>query len=155
MARYPVSEWGCVIDGGQDSRKELFDLIIEGLEKRNPPGTERKFETLTTKGLWFVPLWRKKREFLTITMDGLKDYSIDTCADPYGNTLAVHVGLCTTQKPQEWDKKKPSWEDQTILSDWSTVAFRCVQEACREVMGKLQQDPKALKTDIKGILSVW
>jgi len=155
MARYSVSEWGCIIDDAQDHSDELFNLINKQLDRRNPPGTSRKVEDLTTKGLWFIPVWRKKREFLTIRTEGLKDYIIDICADPYGNTLAVHAGLNTLEKPEDLDAKKVSWENQTMLSDWTSVVFRCVEDACSELMVKLEQDPSLLKRDIKGVLSVW
>ena len=155
MARYSLSEWGCMIDDAQDHRDELLNLINKKLDRRDPPGTTRKLEDVTTKGLWFVPLWRKKREFLTIKTEGLKDYVIDICVDPYGNTLAVHASLNSLEKPEDLDSKKVSWENQTMLSDWTSVVFRCVKEACSELMAKLQQDPASLNRDIKGVLSVW
>lgn len=155
MARYPISEWGCIIEGGQNSREEFFNLLIENVKRLNPPETTWKFEEITTKGLSFLPILRKRREFLTFRAKGLKDYTIDVCADPFGNTLAVHVALCTFSKPRDWEEKKISWEDQTVLSDWSSVIFRCVQDACRELMRRLEQNPELLRTDIRGILSLW
>ena len=161
MARYPLSEWGCIIDGAQDRREKLFEVITKNIEKRDPPSTQWKFEEVKTKGLTLVPFFGKKREFLVVKNEakGMGDYSIDICADPYGNTLPVHVGLCVFALGkgglQDWQEKKVSWEDQTVLSDWSSVIFTSVQEACRELTKELGQDPNKLKSDTRGILSVW
>ena len=152
--RYSISEWGCVIDGGQNMREKLFDLIIKNIEGRNPPQTDWRFEKITTKDLLVIIPW-KKREFLVVKSKMVKGYEIDVCADPFGNTLAVHSALVTFKKPEDWEKKKISWEDQTLLSDWTTLIFHSVQDACRELMKDIGQSPEKLKAEAKGILSVW
>lgn len=89
----------------------------------------------------------------------MRDYSVDICTDPYGNTLAVHLGLCVIDwgkgEFQDWQERKVSWEDQTVLRDSASVVFRSVQEAWGELMEELGQNPEKLKAETKGILSVW
>jgi len=117
MARWPISEWGCVIDGAQNQRAKLLDLITKNIEKRNPPGTKWRFQEIRTKGSLFIPFGRKKREFLVVINEtkGMGDYTVDISADPYGNTLAVHSGLCVVAWGkggfQDWREGKASWED--------------------------------------------
>jgi len=120
----------------------------------NPPETNWGFHYITTKGLLFV-ISLKKREFLVIRSNIVKGYDIAVSVDSFGNTLAVHSGLVIFERPADWERKKISWEDQTLLSDWATVIFHSVQDACRELMGNLGQSPERLKAETKGILSVW
>jgi hypothetical protein len=151
---YSISEWGCIIDGAQDKRKDLFDLITKDIEKRDPPETKWDFKQISTKGI-FVFLSLKKREFLVITSKATKGYELHVCADPFGNALAVHAGLVTYREPTEWYNKKISWEDSTIVSDWTSIIFRSIQDSCRVVLESLGQSPERMKAETKGILSVW
>ncbi len=151
---FPISEWGCIIDGAQDKRKEIFDLITNDIEERDPPETKWDFRQISTKGI-FVFISLKKRDFLVITSKATKGYDIQVCADPFGNALAVHAGLVTSREPSDWYNKKISWEDSTILSDWASVIFRSIQNSCGVVLESLGQSPERMKAETKGILSVW
>lgn len=161
MARWPISEWGCIIDEAQNQKEKLIELIIKNIERRDPPGTSWRREEVKTKGLAFVPFWGKKREFLTVRnkSKGMKNYTVDVNVEPYGNTLAVHSAMNVWAAGkgglQDWQEKKVSWEDQTVLSDWASVIFRCVREACRELIEEVGDNPEKLKAETKGILSVW
>ena len=150
---YSLSEWGCILDGAQKQRDLLFRLIQDKLGTREPPGVSWELREKRTKTKWMGLLSAKKREFLEIRMKGVKGYSIDTSADPFGNTLAVHSSLCSDYKP-ELLPEKVSWEDQTVLEDWTSVVFRCIQEACTDV-GQEVGTPAKLKAETRGILSIW
>lgn len=152
--RYSISEWGCIINDAQNERKDLFDLIVKNIERSDPPDTKWEFQNITTKGI-FVLISLRKREFLVITSQLAKGYEIDVCADPFGNSLTVHAGLVIFQKPVDWSEGKISWEDQTLVSDWTSVIFRSIQDACQEIVDNVGQKPEKLKREAKGILSVW
>lgn len=150
---FSLSEWGCAIDGAQEERKRLFEILIERVELREPPGTSWEFRDLKTKGRWFLP-FGKRREFLIFKNKAFSDYEVRICADPYGKVLTVHSSMVAFKYDPEW-RKKLSWEEQTVASDWATVIFRSCREACEQLMEELGGEKSRIKKEAKGILSVW
>lgn len=149
-----LSEWGAVIDGAQEERKELFNLIEERVELRNPPKTSHRYGDVKTEGSRFVPFTGESREFLIFENEDFSDYDVRVCAEPYGNVLTVHVAMTALKKTaDEWDEQ--SWEEHTMVSDWATVLFRSCREACEELTEQLEEGKSRLDKEAEGILSIW
>lgn len=160
--RYTLSEWGAVIDGAHEFRDALYDRIKNQIKLRELPDTSWEFQNIKTKGGILNPFSYKKREMLVIQSDrkGMDNYSVDVSVEPYGKTLTVHTALNlyeSTLKSQlrDWVQDNLSWEDQTMLSDWASVMFRGVKEACEQVVDEVDTRQDVLANETKGPLAVW
>jgi hypothetical protein len=160
-----VDSWGMVIQGGQGKAESIFDTTQEILKSNEAPGV--KWEMTEAQPGIIKGLFGKKRDYIMVTNEALKDYRMYIGSRDYGTNLDVAWFL--TVEPgffSKWVKAAQAVAsfgifgtldifDQQDLRAYVTVAHHAVLDAVNGLMQELGQDPTKIERKSKGFLEVW
>lgn len=163
-----LDSWGAVLENAAGYTERLSGRIEEHLKQGELPGvTWRTVEA--TPGM-LKGLLGKKRSYLMVTSDSLRDYRMYVGARDYGRHLNISWFL--TVEPGFFKKAFSSaltqganplalsflldLFDQEDLRAYVTSVHRCcVKRAVEGLMEHLGQDTKTFNWQSKGFLEVW
>lgn len=160
-----VDSWGTVISDGQGKADSIFDKVQQLLEKNDAPGVIWEMGEVTTS--FFKGLFGKKRDYLFIKNEALKDHRMYLGARDYGNNLDISWYVTTepgffkglTSKTLAGSDKALSFAldifAQQDLRAYATVVHHCVLDAVESLMEELGQDTSKIDRKSKGFLEVW
>lgn len=160
-----VESWGIVIQGGQGKASSIFDTTQDLLEANKAPGV--KWEMTEAKPGLIKGLLGKKRDYLLVTNESLKDYRMYIGARDYGTNLDVAWFL--TVEPGFLSKLAKTAQamasfgvfgnldifDQQDLRAYVTVSHHAIIDAVESLMQELGQDLAKIDRKSKGFLEIW
>jgi len=162
-----LDSWGVVMEGGAGKQEETIGYVIQRLHSSQLPGVE--WNKVDVQPGMLKGLFGKKREYLMVTCQALKDYRMYVGARDYGKHLDVSWFL--TVEPGFFKSafsavlahgniNALSFNldifDSQDLRAYVTSVHRCaVRKAVEEVATELQQDTSKFEWKSKGFLQVW
>jgi len=160
-----MSSWGMVIQGGQGKSESIFSTIQGLLASNDAPGVE--WEMTEAQPGRIKGLFGKKRDYLLVTNEALKDYRLYVGARDYGTNLDTAWFL--TVEPKFFSGLAKAAQslasfgvfgdldifDQQDLRAYVTVVHHSVLDAVGSLMEELGQDPSKIDRRSKGFLEVW
>ena len=163
-----LDSWGVVIDSAANQGSKLIDLIIARLKYSRLPGVE--WDNVDASPGMLKGWMGKKREFLRVTAENLKDYRMYVGARDFGSHLDFSWFL--TVEPGFFKKSFSSaltggdnslaltfnldLFDQQDLRAYVTGVHRCcVREAIQQLVSELGQNTTGFDWQSKGFLKVW
>lgn len=166
-----VDSWATVITGGRGKVDYVFDTVQKLLTESEIPGVEWKMGEVTTG--FFSGLFGKKRDYIFVTYEAVKDYKMYVGARDYGAHLDVQWFLTTepgffksmsakaatmAAAASGSDKVFTYVMDifaQQDLRAFVTVVHHCVKTPVKFLMEELKQDSSLIDQKSKGFLEVW
>lgn len=162
VPNYTLSSWSTIIEGAQNHRDTLLKSIKNQVQRRDPPNTSWSMQETRTKGGMLSVFSKEHREFLVFENEtkDLELYNVRVNVQPYGNTLTVNAALTAYDLSfggglSDWVQEELEWEDKQVLQNWTSVLFRSVQDACRDLAEEQGVSPDRVKAEAEGVLSVW
>ncbi|HEX3033976.1 MAG TPA: hypothetical protein VHT73_02445 [Thermodesulfobacteriota bacterium] len=164
-----LQSWNTMIEDGQGKGAFIFDETKRLLEEFQPPDVMWKI-TEVAPGT-FSGLFGKKRDYLMITNEALRDYKVYIGARDYGNVLDVSWYLAA--EPGFFKKRllgalagmgadrmaasvvALDLFAQQDLHAYVSVVHSCVLKAVDLLMKELGQDFSKINRQSKGFLEVW
>lgn len=158
-----LDSWATVIEDGSGKSNELFKKTQELFGKSHVPGLV--WENINVTPSFLKGVFGKKREYILVTNEGLKDYRMYIGARDYGVHLDVQWYL--TVEPGFFKKALAEKLggpgamfvldifDQQDLRAYATTVHRCLLKAVEETLRGLGQDDSKLLRKSKGFLEVW
>lgn len=160
-----MDSWGMVIRGARGKADYIFDTTQSLLQESEAPDVSWKLGEITP-GL-IKGLLGRKREYLMVTNEALKDHKMYIGARDYGIYLDVQWYL--TAEPgflKSMHSKMAVGTElglsfaldifaQQDLRAYVTVAHHCLLGAVEMVMDELGQDTATINRKSKGFLEVW
>jgi hypothetical protein len=163
-----LDSWGVVIEQGSGKEQELLRTINRYLDASELPGIQAKM--VEAKPSMLKGFFGKKRDYLMVNNEALKDYRMYVGARDYGRHLDISWFL--TVEPGFFKKafsevltRGASSQalsfaldlfDQQDLRAYVTAVHRCcVKRAVEELVAGLGQDSSKFDWKSKGFLQVW
>jgi hypothetical protein len=157
-----IQQWGQTIANGAGHDKQVMESIKEQLEASEMPGITCRQTDVSYGGIF-----SKKREFLLVTHNSLKEYHLFIGARDVGAHLQVTWFMTVVPgflkrayskrvfgNPQALSTQLSIF-DQQDLSVWLGVADGYVKQAMRDVLQNLNVDMSGLNSSSKGFLQLW
>ena len=166
-----LDSWATVINGGRGKFDYIFDTVQKLLTESEIPGVEWKMGEVTTG--FFSGLLGKKRDYIMITNEAVKDYKMYVGARDYGSHLDVQwflttepgffksmsAKVATMAAAAAGSEKSFSYVldifAQQDLRAYVTVVHHCLLSAVKSLMEELKQDTSIIDRKSKGFLEVW
>jgi hypothetical protein len=163
-----LDSWGVVIELGGGRADHLIDTVKQFLQQSELPGIT--WEVVEVKPGIIKGFFGKKRDYLMVKNEALKDYRMYVGARDYGRHLDISWFL--TVEPGFFKKMfsevltkggSPNALsflldifDQQDLRAYVTAVHRCaVRKAVEQVVEHLGQDASKFDWKSKGFLQVW
>jgi hypothetical protein len=157
-----IQKWGYVIEDGAGQGKRVMDDVEHLFAGSDIPGIRCAQIDLSTGGMF-----ARKREFLAVALQSLKEYRMYIGAHDFGHHLEVSWFLTVSPgfmkrslskralgRPEALSQIIPLF-DQMDLSVWIQVSETYVGKAVEAILQALKHDTSGLNTKSKGFLSVW
>ena len=159
-----LNEWTMVLDHAAGNATAVLDDVQNRLREAQIPGDcTWSIEEVQSSGFFS----KVRREFLVVSLEQFKDYHMYIGVRDYG----VHLDCCRflTVEPgflKKWASEKLTGVAGALsapknilvhqdLRAWGTVVHHAVVGSVEGLMRKLEQDPRLLQRDSKGILEIW
>lgn len=162
-----LDSWGVVIEDGAGRQDLLMQNIRMYLENAELPGV--RWDTIEASPGMLKGFFGKKRDFLRITSEGLKDYRMYVGARDYGRHLDFSWFL--TIEPGFFKKTLSSalangnhlaltlnmdlFDQQDLRAYVTSVHRCCVRRAVETFVANLGQNSTNFDWKSKGFLQVW
>jgi|SRR5215469_16520503 len=162
-----LDSWGVVMEGGAGREESTIGIVTQRLSDSQLPGVEwKKVEVQPgmIKG-WFG----KRRDYLMVTCQALKDYRMYVGARDYGKHLDISWFL--TVEPGFFKSAFSAmlahgninalsfnldiFDNQDLRAYVTSVHRCCVRRAVEQVAEDLHQDASKFNWQSKGFLQVW
>jgi len=160
-----MDNWGTVIHGAQGKSDYIFETTRKFLSESQAPGVQWDMGEVTPS--FFKGLFGRKRDYLMVTNEALKDHRMYIGARDYGIHLDVQWYLTTepgflkslSSKVIAGSDKALSFAldifAQQDLRAYVTVVHHCLLDAVEALMDELGQDASKIDRKSKGFLEVW
>ncbi|HZS04835.1 MAG TPA: hypothetical protein VFD58_08365 [Blastocatellia bacterium] len=163
-----IDSWGVVIEEGAGRQELLMKNILHYLESSQLPGVQ--WRQIEAQPGWLKGIFGKRRDFLMVTSEGLKDYRMYVGARDYGRHLdfswflTVEPGFFRKALSQALTHGATSLAmttsldlfDQQDLRAYVTSVHRCcVRRAVDTFVQQLGQTTANFDWKSKGFLQVW
>jgi len=161
-----MDSWGTIMEGAQGKSDFILETTKHELEESEAPWVSWDI-TDVAPGM-FKGFFGKKREYLRVINQALKDHRMYIGARDYGNNLdvswylTVEPGLLkklTSKALFSGSDKALSYAldifDQQDLQAYVTVVHHCLLRAVESLMNELNQDFSKINRKSKGFLEVW
>ncbi len=162
-----LDQWGVVMENGAGKQDEAFAYVTQRLHGSELPGVAwRKVEV--QPGM-FKGLFGKRRDYLMVTCEALKDYRMYFGARDYGKHLDVSWFL--TVEPGFFKSAFSAmlahgninalsfnldiFDNQDLKAYVTSVHRCCVRQAVEQLGKELQQDTSQFDWKSRGFLQVW
>lgn len=159
-----LDEWSTMVERGAPHADRVLDVVQDRLGDSEIPGNcTWDVEEVKSSG-W---LSKVMREFLVVRLEQFSDYRMYVSARGYG----IHLDACwfLTVEPgffkralsaQIGNSESALSAPKNILVQqdlraWITVVHHCVLDAVGSLKADLGQDPRSMRRESKGFLSVW
>lgn len=157
-----LETWGYVLQEAQDNVDHIFENVQNRLEQSQAPGV--RWGMIDAQPGRIKGFFGKKRDYLLIQNDGLKEYRLYINAREYG--LNLDISWFLTAEPSFFKglvKEAVTGNplsyldvfDRQDLRAYVTIAHHSVVDTVKELMEQLGQDPSLLNTQSKGALEIW
>jgi hypothetical protein len=155
--------WATLIISGKGRSETIFKRTEELLRESEAPGVV--WERISVTPSWLKGIFGKRRDYLLVKSESLKDYRVYIGARDYG----VHLDVQEYVTVEPGFLKKALAEkiggpgamfvldilDQQDLRAYTTAVHHCLTETVREILDALGQDKSTLLTKGKGYLELW
>ena len=159
-----IDSWSILIEDAQGREEEIYQATLKRIEENNPPGV--RVDKVEVRPGWLKGVFGKKREYLMVGNERLRDFKMYVGARDYGNNLDVCWYL--TCEPGFFKKRisKALTEsdkalsyildlfDQQDLRAYATVVHHCVLDAVEILMTKMGQDTSKIERKSRGFLGI-
>jgi hypothetical protein len=162
-----IDSWGVVMEGGAGKQEHVLAYVKQRLTSSQLPGVEWK--NVEVQPGMIKGLFGKRRDYLMVTCQALKDYHMYVGARDYGTHLDISWFL--TVEPGFFKSAFSSILahgnmnalsfaldifDNQDLRAYVTSVHRCaVKQAVEQVGQELNQDTSKYNWQSKGFLEVW
>jgi hypothetical protein len=157
-----IQKWGYAIEDGAGQGKRVMDDVERMFGGSDIPGIRCRQIELSLGGMF-----ARKREFLAVALQSLKEYRMYIGAHDFGRHLEVSWFLTVSPgfmkrslskraygRPEALSQLIPVF-DQMDLSVWINISETYVGKAVEAVLQELKQDTSGLNTKSKGFLDAW
>ena len=162
-----VERWGVVLEEAAGNQDKLMDYTQQYLKHSELPGVQWQMVEATPGML--KGLLGKKRMYLAITNQAMKDYRMYFGARDYGRHLDVSwfltiepgffkksfSSILTHGNPMAISLTLDVFDQQDLSAYVASVHRCCVKQAVNRIMGELGGDTSKFDWKSKGFLEVW
>jgi hypothetical protein len=161
-----LDTWGLVMEGGAGHADTMINCVRELLRNSDLPGIA--WENVDAQPGMIKGLFGKRREYLMVTNESMKDYRMYFGARDYGKHLDVSWFL--TVEPRFFKRVFSSWatgnrnalsfkldvfDNQDLRAYVTSVHHCCVKRAVEDVGKQIGEDTSKFNWKSKGFLEVW
>ena len=163
-----LDSWGVVIEQASGRGESLIDTVNQHLSHSDLPGIVWKM--VEAKPSLIKGLLGKKRDYLMVTNNSLKDYRMYVGVRDYGvhldiswfltvepgffkqifNEVATHAMV-----PSMLSFSLDLFDQQDLRAYVTAVHRCCIKRAVEQLAKELDQDPSQFNWKSKGFLEVW
>ena len=161
-----IDSWSVLIEDAKGRKNEIYEKTKKYIEKVQVP--EITVEEVNVRPGWLKGFLGKEREYLRVTMKGIKDYKMYVGARDFGNDLDVQWYL--TCEPSYFRARlskaltggatdKAFLQildifDQQDLRAYATVVHHALLKAVCDLMSELNQDSSKIDRKSRGFLGI-
>lgn len=162
-----LDQWGVVLEGGAAKHEQLLGYAVEALQRSELPGIT--WQMVEAQPGMFKGMFGKRRDYLMVASQALKDYRMYFGVREYGRHLDVSwfltvepgffkgafSAMLTNGNVNALSFTLDLFDSQDLRA-YVTSVHRCaVRRAVEQVAKELQQDTAAFDWKSKGFLQVW
>lgn len=159
-----LDSWSTIIENAQDKVAEIYNEVPRFIQESQAPGV--KTETVNVNPGMIGALLGRRRDYLMVTNESMKDFKMYIGAREYGNNLDVSWYL--TCEPSVFKKalsdiltksdKGLSFMldifQQQDLNAYATVVHHCLLKSVENIMQGLNQDSSKIERKSRGFLGI-